>query len=164
MAYWLFKSEPECFSINDLACAPDQTTSWDGVRNYQARNFMRSMKIGDEALFYHSGKEPEVCGIMTVVKEAHPDHTAFDPTSDHYDAQSTPEQSRWDMVDLRLTRRFARCVPRALLRDEPELAGMELMKKGSRLSVQPVEPAAFARIVRLADDLAREPQTQESSR
>lgn len=156
MAYWLFKSEPECFSMDDLANAPDQTTSWDGVRNYQARNFMQSMKSGDEALFYHSGKEPEVCGIVKIVKEAYPDHTAFDPTSDHPDPQSTPEHPRWFMVDVQLVRRFPKPVPRALLRGEPELAGMELMKKGSRLSVQPVETLAFARIVRLADDLALE--------
>lgn len=156
MAYWLFKSEPDCFSLSDLEAAPEQRSSWDGVRNYQARNFMRSMKLGELGLFYHSGKDPEVAGIVEIVREAYPDHTAWDPASDHPDPASTPENPRWEMVDVRLVRRFAPPVPRSLLRQEPELAGMELMKKGSRLSVQPVDTAAFARIVRLADDLAGE--------
>ncbi len=153
MAYWLFKSEPECFSIEDLENMPNQTTSWDGVRNYQARNFMRAMHVGDEAFFYHSGKNPEICGIVRVVAPAYPDHTAFDPASEHYDPNSTPSHPRWDMVDVQLIRRFVPPVPRSLLRNDAELAGMELMKKGSRLSVQVVEKEAFLHIVSVADAL-----------
>ena len=148
--YWLFKTEPGCYSIEDLQNAPGQTTSWDGVRNYQARNFMRAMKKGDLGLFYHSGDKPEIAGEVEIVAEAHPDHTAWDPASEHFDPLSSPEKSRWDMVDVRLIRRFDPPLSRALLRDEPELAGMELMKKGSRLSVQPVEKEAFEHILDLA--------------
>lgn len=149
--YWLFKTEPGCFSLNDLERAPQQTTSWDGVRNYQARNFMRAMRKGDLGLFYHSGNKPEVAGIVEIVREAYPDHTAWDPENEHFDPRSTSENPRWDMVDVRLTRRFIPPLPLSLLRGESELAGMELMKKGSRLSVQPVETEAFVFILALAD-------------
>ena len=156
MQYWLFKSEPSCYSINDLASAPNQTTSWDGVRNYQARNFMRAMHCGDLGFFYHSGTHPELAGIVEVVREAYPDHTAWDPDNAHFDPVSTPDFPRWFMVDVRLVQRFDPPVPRALLRAEPELAGMELMKKGSRLSVQPVEEAAWKHIVNLTGSTGRQ--------
>lgn len=147
MAFWLLKSERECFSLDDLADSPNQTSSWDGVRNYQARNFMRAMKLGDKAFFYHSGTNPEIAGLVDIVREAYPDHTAFDPENEHYDSASTPEKSRWDMVDVRLVVRFTPPLPRTVLAREPELAGMELLRKGSRLSVQPVEEPAFSHIM-----------------
>ena len=153
MRHWLFKSEPDCYSFTDLENAPNQTTSWDGVRNYQARNFMRDdMKRGDLGFFYHSGKQPEIAGIVEIVREGHPDVTAQDPEAGHFDPKATPENPRWYMVDVRLVRRFDPPVPRSLLRFLPEAAGMELMKTGSRLSVQPVEGEAYEAIVRLADD------------
>ena len=155
MRHWLFKSEPGCYSFTDLENAPAQTTSWDGVRNYQARNFMRDdMKKGDLGFFYHSGKNPEIAGIVEIVREGHPDLTAQDPDAGHFDPKATPDDPRWYMVDVKLVRRFDPPVPRSLLRFVPELAGMELMKTGSRLSVQPVEAEAYAAIVRLADQLA----------
>ena len=155
MRHWLFKSEPDCYSFTDLENAPGQTTSWDGVRNYQARNFMRDdMKKGDLGFFYHSGKNPEIAGIVEIVREGHPDFTAQDPEAGHFDPKATPGDPRWYMVDVKLVRRFEPPVPRSLLRFVPELAGMELMKTGSRLSVQPVEAEAYAAIVRLADQLA----------
>ncbi len=150
MQYWLFKSEAHCFSWQDLQNAPQQTTAWDGVRNYQARNFMRSMKLGDKGLFYHSGKNPEIMGIVTVVREAYPDHTAFDPQNDHFDPRSTAISPLWDMVDVRFMTNFSLPLSRKILKEEPELASMELMKKGSRLSIQPVSEAEFEHIVKLA--------------
>lgn len=155
MRHWLFKSETDCFSIEDLNAAPNQTTSWDGVRNYQARNFMRDdMKSGDTGFFYHSGKKPEIVGIVEIARESYPDHTAQDPDNGHFDPAATPENPRWFMVDVRLVRRFDPPVPRSLLRFVPELAGMELLRTGSRLSVQPVDDEAFDAIVTLADSLA----------
>lgn len=147
MAYWLLKSERGCFSLDDLANAPNATTCWDGVRNYQARNCMRAMKIGDLAFFYHSGDKPEIAGLVEIVTEAYPDHTAFDPQNEHFDPASSPERSRWDMVNVRLVRRFKPPVLRAELVHEPELAGMELLRRGSRLSVQPVQQAEFVHIL-----------------
>lgn len=154
MRYWLFKTEPGCFSWDDLASSPQQTTSWDGVRNYQARNFMRDMRKGDFGFLYHSGARTEIMGIVEVVREAYPDHTAWDPENRHFDPKSPPEHPRWEMVDVRLVRAFAPPVSRGRLREEPALADMELMKKGSRLSVQPVEETAFRHIVALADAAA----------
>ncbi len=147
MKYWLFKSERECFSWQDLQDSPEQTSSWDGVRNYQARNFMRAMKLGDKGFFYHSGKNPEITGIVEIVREAYPDHTAWKEGDDHFDPRSTPDHPLWDMVDVRFVQSFTPPVTRADLRQEPELAGMELMKKGSRLSVQEVSSEAFAHIL-----------------
>ncbi|TLY16643.1 MAG: EVE domain-containing protein, partial [Nitrospirae bacterium] len=101
--YWLLKSEPNAFSIEDLAQAPGQTTSWDGVRNYQARNYMRQMKKGDQILFYHSNADPPaIAGIAEVVREAYPDHTAFDKKDKHFDPKSNPAKPTWDMVDIKL--------------------------------------------------------------
>ncbi|AAS96889.1 EVE domain-containing protein [Nitratidesulfovibrio vulgaris] len=151
MNYWLFKSETDCFSVDDLAASPDATSSWDGVRNYQARNFMRTMRKGDLGFFYHSGKNPEIAGIVEVVRESHPDHTAWDPENDHYDPASTPDAPRWDMVDVRLVQRFVTPLPRAALKGVAGLEGMELLKKGSRLSVQPVTPEEFAIVRHLAE-------------
>jgi predicted RNA-binding protein with PUA-like domain len=149
--YWLMKSELSAFSIDDLARAPRHTTCWDGVRNYQARNFMREMRVGDQVLFYHSNAEPSaVVGVAEVVKEAYPDPTAFDPKDKHYDPSSNPAQPAWDMVDIRLVRKFHRPIALDELRGIPGLSQMELLRKGSRLSVQPVRPSEWAIILKLA--------------
>ena len=157
---WLMKSEPSEVSVDDVLGMKDCKVGWFGVRNYQARNFMRDdMKKGDLGFFYHSGKNPEVAGIVEIVREGHPDLTAQDPEAGHFDPKATPGAPRWYMVDVKLVRRFEPPVPRSLLRFVPELAGMELMKTGSRLSVQPVEAEAYAAIVRLADQLAADKAT-----
>jgi predicted RNA-binding protein with PUA-like domain len=149
--YWLVKSEPEAFSIDDLARAPRQTTCWDGVRNYQARNYMREMAVGDHVLFYHSNADPPaVVGSAEVVRTAYPDDTQFDTRSHHYDAASTAEHPRWDMVDLKYREKFQTSLPLDRLRREPRLKGMELLRKGSRLSVQPVTEAEWRAIMKLA--------------
>jgi predicted RNA-binding protein with PUA-like domain len=145
------KSEPTAFSIQDLQRASKQTACWDGVRNYQARNFMRTMRAGDQILFYHSNADPPaVVGIAEVVREAYPDHTAFDPKDTHYDPNSTRENPLWDMVDIRLVRVFPRPIALDRLRQEIQLKDMELLRKGSRLSVQPVRSKEWARILSLA--------------
>lgn len=149
--YWLLKSEPSVFSIEDLERSPKQTTCWEGVRNYQARNFLRAMKLGDEVLFYHSNADPPaVVGIARVVRTAYPDHTAFDKSSRYYDPKSRPSKPVWEMVDIRLVRRFATPVSLDRLRQQPSLKKMELLRKGSRLSVQPVRPREWSRILKLA--------------
>lgn len=152
--FWLVKTEPETFSIHDLAQAPKQTTCWDGVRNYQARNFMRdAMKCGDRVLVYHSSADPPaVVGTATVVREAYPDHTAWDKQSDDYDPASTPANPRWYMVDLQLETIFQEPLPLARLREVPALKDMELLRKGSRLSVQPVTRSEFETILKLAGE------------
>ena len=149
--YWLMKSEPRVFSINDLAQSPKQTTCWDGVRNYQARNFMRAMAIGDLVLFYHSNAEPPaVVGIAEVVRTAYPDKTQFDKSSHHYDPASVPSAPRWDMVDIRYRQTFKANLSLDRLRGEPQLKNMVLLRKGSRLSVQPVTEAEWALMLKLA--------------
>ncbi len=149
--YWLMKSEPSAFSIDDLIRSPSQTTYWDGVRNYQARNFMRSMTVGDQILFYHSNVDPPaVVGIAEVVKTAYPDSTQFDKKDKHYDPKSTPSQPRWDMIDMKYVRKFQRPVTLDELRKETALKGMVLLQKGSRLSVQPVTSREWRHILSLA--------------
>ncbi|HET8721145.1 MAG TPA: EVE domain-containing protein [Nitrospira sp.] len=149
--YWLVKSEPDTFSIDDLARAPGQTTSWDGVRNYQARNFMREMAVGDRVLFYHSNADPPaVVGSAEVVRTAYPDDTQFDKRSDHYDPSSTADRPRWVMIDLRYREKFPKALPLEQLRREPRVKGMVLLRKGSRLSVQPVTEAEWKLIMALA--------------
>ncbi len=151
MRYWLMKSEPSAFSIQVLQAVRNRTTCWDGVRNFKARNFMRAMKKGDRVLFYHSNANPPaVMGVTEVVKEAYPDDTAFDPKDIHYDPKSTPEKPLWDMVDIRLVRVFPRPVPLDRLRQEAGLKRMELLRKGSRLSVQPVRPEEWTIVLKLA--------------
>ena len=148
--YWLMKSEPDTFSIQDLEKAPKRTTCWDGVRNYQARNFMRAMKIGDQVLFYHSNADPPaIVGIAEIVREAYPDRSALDPHDSHYDPNSTAASPVWDMVDVRLIRIFAEPLALDGLRRHSGLKGMELLRKGSRLSVQPVRPREWRVIVGL---------------
>jgi predicted RNA-binding protein with PUA-like domain len=150
--FWLVKTEPESFSIHHLAKEPKQTTCWSGVRNYQARNFMRdNMQRGDRVFFYHSSTdEPAIVGTATVVRESYPDHTAWDKKDEHYDPASTPENPRWFMVDLRLEQIFKTPITLARLRTIAVLKNMELLRKGSRLSVQPVTPAEFEAILKLA--------------
>ena len=151
--YWLMKSEPTAFSIDDLIRSPDHATYWNGVRNYQARNFMRSMAVGDHVLFYHSNTDPPaVVGIAEVVKTAYPDSTQFDKKDKHYDPGSKPSEPRWDMVDIKHVRKFARALTLEELRNENKLKGMVLLKKGSRLSVQPVTPLEWRHIMKLAED------------
>jgi predicted RNA-binding protein with PUA-like domain len=149
--YWLVKSEPQAFSIDDLARAPRQTTCWDGVRNYQARNYMREMAVGDRVLFYHSNADPPaVVGSAEVVRSAYPDDSQFDTRSHHYDPASTAEHPRWDMVDLKFREKFPMSLPLDRLQQEPRLKGMELLRRGSRLSVQPVTEREWLVIMKLA--------------
>ena len=145
MRTWLMKSEPDELSIDDLARAPRRTTPWFGVRNYQARNFMRDdMRVGDQVFFYHSScPEPGIAGVAEVVSQAYPDATQFDRKSPYFDAKATREAPRWVNVDVRLVAK-TRLVGLAELRGHPELAGMRLLARGNRLSITPVEPAEWA--------------------
>jgi len=156
--YWLVKSEPDVFSITDLWKAKGRTTCWDGVRNYQARNFMRDeMKIGDGVLYYHSNsKPPGVAGLAEVVREGYPDHTQFDPADSHHDPKSDPDDPRWYMVDVRATLIFDELVPLEALKANPALADMKLVQRGMRLSVQPVLAAEWKAV--LAQARAKEPK------
>jgi predicted RNA-binding protein with PUA-like domain len=151
MRYWLLKSEPETFSIDDLARAKDQTTFWDGVRNYQARNLLRDeIALGDGVLFYHSSADPPaVVGTAKVVGAGSPDPSQFDARSDHHDPDSKREDPRWFGVHVRLDRKFARPVTLPELRALPALADMVLLRRGSRLSVQPVSAAEWRVITKL---------------
>jgi predicted RNA-binding protein with PUA-like domain len=137
--YWLMKSEPSEVSIDDLAAMPNQTVAWFGVRNYQARNFMRDqMQIGDGVLFYHSScPEPGIAGLAEVASTPYPDANQFDPKSKYYDAKSTPENSRWMLVDIKLVKKTP-LLSLACLRAQPKLGEMILLQKGSRLSITPV--------------------------
>ncbi|MFM8890777.1 MAG: EVE domain-containing protein [Planctomycetia bacterium] len=150
MHHWLIKSEPDVFSIRDLAKSSRQTTHWEGVRNYQARNFLRAMRVGDHALYYHSNASPSaVAGVVEVVREAYPDPTAWDRRSDYHDPKASSDNPIWSMVDVRLVEIFAREVPLDELRGVESLAGMELLRKGSRLSVQPVTAGQFRAVLAL---------------
>jgi len=150
------KSEPDCFSIDDLAKAPKKTTCWDGVRNYQARNFMRSMEIGDQVFFYHSSVEPAcVVGVAEVVKKAYPDHTALDSKDEHYDPKATPANPIWEMVDIKFLRKFDEPLTLEDLRDAKGLETMELLRRGSRLSVQPVTATEWKVVSNLAEKKAK---------
>ncbi len=150
MHYWLMKSEPDTFSIDDLANKAGQTEHWDGVRNYQARNFMRAMNAGDQAFFYHSScAEPGIVGIVEIVRAAYPDPSAFDRRSPYYDPRSSPERPRWDMVDVRLLRRLQRLIPLGEIRGNRRLAAMQLVQRGNRLSVMPVTAAQWQAILKM---------------
>jgi predicted RNA-binding protein with PUA-like domain len=154
MAYWLMKSEPDVFGIDHLAQRARKTTHWDGVRNFQARNFMRDdMQRGDLAFFYHSScEQPGVAGIVKIVKEGYPDHTAFDRDDAHFDPDSDPAKPRWYMVDVQLQRKFRSTVTLAMLREHEHgaLRGLALLKRGNRLSITPVSAAHWKFIVALA--------------
>ena len=149
--YWLMKSEPHVYSFDDLV--NDKTTHWDGVRNYQARNFMRDkMKIGDYVLFYHSNhKPPHIAGIARVSKEGYPDFTAFDTDSKYFDASSNPENPRWIMVDLEAVKPLKTIISLLELKENPKLENMLVVQKGQRLSVQPVEKKHFEEILRMSE-------------
>jgi predicted RNA-binding protein with PUA-like domain len=149
--YWLLKSEPDVFSFEDLWRAQGRRTLWDGVRNYQARNLLRDeLARGDGVLFYHSNAEPPgVAGVARVVRAGYPDPTQLDPDDAHHDPESTPEAPRWYAVDVQAVRALPRFVSLAELRAEPRLGGMELLRWGSRLSVQPVTPAHWRVVLEL---------------
>lgn len=153
MRHWLIKSEPDAFSIDDLKNAPAKTEHWDGVRNYQARNFMRDdMRQGDLIFFYHSNCEtPGIVGIAEVAsKAAYPDHTAFDPNDHHFDAKSDPKNPRWLMVDVRYKRKTRRLISLAELKQHDDrLQNFALVRRGNRLSVMPVEKAHWEFILEL---------------
>ena len=151
--YWLFKSEPSSFSFDDLVAEDDQTAEWDGVRNYQARNFMRDdMRVGDYVLFYHSNaKPPGVIGTARIVRESYPDDTAWDPNSRYYDPKSDPTNPTWLMVDIKAEHRLPRFVSLNELKANPVLADMQVIKRGQRLSIQPVTPEQWAEVLAMAE-------------
>ncbi len=146
--YWLFKSEPQSYSIDDLR--RERSTPWSGVRNYQARNFMQMMSVGDEGFFYHSScAEPGIVGICRVARAAYPDATAFDPQSEYYDPKSSPDHPRWMNVDVAFVRAFSEVVTLSSLREIAALEAMPLLQRGQRLSVQPVRSAEWRAILKL---------------
>ncbi|MFA5984575.1 MAG: EVE domain-containing protein [Methylococcaceae bacterium] len=155
MNYWLMKSEPSSFGIDDLIKMPQQTEHWDGVRNYQVRNMMRDeMKLGDHAFFYHSNCEiPGIVGIVEVVKQGYPDFTAFDPENIHFDPKSNPEKPTWMMVDVKFVRKLARTISLQEMKAAAELADFALTKRGNRLSILPVKLATWDYILSLEETL-----------
>ncbi|CAG1022913.1 EVE domain-containing protein [Methylomonas sp. LL1] len=140
MNYWLMKSEPDAFGIDDLEQRPGQTEHWDGVRNYQARNMMRDeMKVGDQVFFYHSNcEQPGIVGIAQVSKESYADFTAFDPDDKHFDPKSNPDKPTWFMVDVQFVRKLKRTISLRELKQKSELADLALVRRGNRLSIMPV--------------------------
>ena len=154
MAYWLFKTEPDAFSIDDLKNAHEQSTFWEGVRNYQARNFIRDdMSVGDLALFYHSNcDEPGIVGIMEIVRSAYPDHTAFDSDEKYFDPKSGRDHPRWFMVDVRFKKKFRRGVLLKDIRAQKKLQKMRLIQRGNRLSILPVAKTEWNHILRMAGE------------
>lgn len=150
MKYWLMKSEPSVYSIDDLK--RDKSTCWDGVRNFRARNYMREMKLGDGVFFYHSNAEPKaIVGLARVSKEAYPDHTQFDKKSHYYDRRASEEKPYWFMVDVAFVRKLGEPQSLEKLREVEALEGMALLKKGQRLSVQPVTPKEWKTVCKLAN-------------
>jgi predicted RNA-binding protein with PUA-like domain len=153
--YWLLKSEPGTFSFEDLWNSPGRTVHWDGVRNFQARNYLRDeMKTGDLAFFYHSGADPGIVGVTEIVREGYPDASALDPADPHHDPKSTKENPIWFMVDIHAVERFTRPIPLKEMRTNPELEGMPLLQKGNRLSVQKVGAAEWNAVLALAKQAA----------
>ncbi|MFL5569582.1 MAG: EVE domain-containing protein [Gemmatimonadaceae bacterium] len=150
--YWLLKSDPESFGFDHLWKSPNRTTHWDGVRNFQARNYMRDdMKKGDLAFFYHSGgADPSIIGIVEIVREGYPDPTASDPKDPHYDPRTKSGETPWYMVDIRAVERLPRPVTLSEMRTRPELEAMPLLQRGNRLSVQKVGAAEWNAVLALA--------------
>jgi predicted RNA-binding protein with PUA-like domain len=147
--FWLMKSEPDECSIDDLARLPNQTVAWTGVRNYQARNFMREMRLGDLAFFYHSScPQPGIAGIVKISRLAYPDATQFDPKSKYFDAKSKMDAPRWEHVDVQLVRKLP-LISLASLRETPSLADLTILQRGNRLSITPVEPAHWHHVLKL---------------
>ena len=156
MRHWLMKSEPGTYSFADLMAEADRTTFWHGVRNFQARNLMREMRVGDAVLFYHSGGgEPHVAGVARVAREAYPDPTAWDPKSEYHDPGSSADDPRWLMVDVQGERQLPAPVTLAELKANPKLAAMKVVQRGQRLSVQPVTAEEYAEVLRMAAAKAR---------
>ncbi len=152
--FWLMKSEPTCYSFDDLLTGNSkQTTCWDGVRNYQARNLLRDdIHIGDGVLFYHSNiKEPAIVGIARVISESYPDHTALDPRNDHFDPKASDEKPIWYMVDIQAVAPLPFSITRETLRQHPVLSGMDVLRRGNRLSVQAVTEQQWATVHELAE-------------
>ena len=151
MNYWLMKSEPSCFSIDDLQSRPNGIEHWDGVRNYQARNLLRdAVKIGDGVLFYHSNcPVPAIVGLARIVREGYPDHTALDPREKHFDPKATVGNPIWYMVDVQYLLHLPHPLSREDLRKHPALAGMGVLRKGNRLSVQPVTDLEWQTVLKL---------------
>lgn len=149
--YWLFKTEPDCFSIDDLAAAKQQTSSWDGVRNYQARNLLRDdIKAGDKVLFYNSSAKPTgIAGLAVVSRGGYPDHTAWNPESEHFDPKASPKNPIWYMVDVTFVSQLRETLPLSVLKKTPGLEKMMVNQRGARLSVQPVTPAEWKIVLRL---------------
>jgi predicted RNA-binding protein with PUA-like domain len=152
MGYWLLKSEPETFGIQHLENSINQVTSWEGVRNYQARNFLRDhMKVGDLAFFYHSScKIPGIVGVVEIIKSGYPDMTALNPQSSYYDPMSTIEIPRWYTVDVKLIQTFKHIVSLQEIREVTALKDMVILKKGNRLSITPITPQEWQSIIKLA--------------
>lgn len=150
MNYWLMKTEPDCFGIEHLKARPKRTAPWDGVRNFQARNFLRAMRVGDQAFFYHSScAQPGIAGIVKIVRAAYPDHTAWDPDNEHFDSKSSPDKPIWYMVDVKLTREFKHPLLLSTIKANPALKDMRLVQRGSRLSVMPVTEKEWKTILKM---------------
>lgn len=151
MNYWVMKSEPDCFGIDHLKSRPKQTEHWDGVRNYQARNFLRDdMKKGDLAFFYHSScPEPGIAGIVKIARAGYPDHTAWDPNHEHFDPKSSPANPIWVMVDVKLVREFRQPILLTALKHNPALKNMKLLQRGNRLSILPVTAREWNTILKM---------------
>jgi len=152
MRYWLFKSEPDCFSIDDLRARHRSTEHWDGVRNYQARNMLRDeVKKGDQVLFYHSNcAPPGIAGIAEVVKDGYPDFTAWDPRGEHFDPKTDPEKPRWYMVDVKFVERFPQVISLDQLKQNPKLQNMQVLRRGNRLSITPVSKEEWNAILKMS--------------
>lgn len=155
MNHWLFKSEPDVFGIDDLAARPNQTEHWDGVRNYQARNFLRDeVQVGDQVFIYHSScKNVGIAGLAEVVRAGYPDHTQFDPESRYYDPKSTPENPRWFMVDVQFRQKYVQVLSLTAIKSMPDIIELGLVKKGNRLSVMPVSMVEFQILAQAAEGL-----------
>ncbi len=151
--FWLIKSEPSEFSIDDLEKSKNQTTYWDGVRNYQARNFIRDeMKIGDKVLFYHSNAEPNaIVGVCEIVREAYPDHTQFDSKHVHHDSKADKKNPPWFMVDIKFVKKFKTPVTLEEIKVNSKLAQMRLVQRGNRLSIMPVTKDEFEEILKIGN-------------
>ena len=150
MNYWLMKTEPDCFGIEHLMARPKRTAPWDGVRNFQARNFLRAMRVGDQAFFYHSScAQPGIAGIVKIARAAYPDHTAWDPNNEHFDPKSSPDKPIWYMVDVKLTREFKHPLLLSTIKANPALKDMRLVQRGSRLSVMPVTEKEWKTILKM---------------